>query len=129
MQITSAPSEAEPQATGAPDPSEMCQGNSPPHRTSILPLYSGAHVANVNELTGADDIGAKLSMTSAVFNQWCYLARVGPLNKGVLQSAVLVYRGLRAPRPSLGVPDLRSLGSALQLCPVTAQQINYTSVQ
>lgn len=85
LQITSAPSAAESQTSGAPDPPEMCHGNFPPHGAKMLPLYSGAQVANVNELTGADDTGANPSQTSAIFNKWCYRARMGPLNKGVLQ--------------------------------------------
>lgn len=53
--MTSAPNAAESQTSGAPDPSEMCHGNFPPPRANMLPLYSGAQVANANELTGADD--------------------------------------------------------------------------
>lgn len=47
--------------------------------------------------------------------------------KGLLQSVVLTKRGPRAPRAFIGVPDLKSFGSALRLCPVSAQQTNYTS--
>ena len=95
--------------------------------TSSVTLSPGAQIANVDALPGAAAIGLKLSKTWLRFLMSSYLAYVESQTKSLLQFAVLTKRGLGPPRAFLGMPDLKSFGSALWLCPVTARQINYTS--